>query len=1096
LDLLPDTLGFGPEFPPLAEGLGYQLTSEAVYEITGGTICDVSTASYVDREVDVCTGQFTRIVERLWTFADVSGNLDTCSQLIYVQSATIDLIQRFDVFDAECLEDFDQLDENGFPTPEETGFPKLDSITNANICGNLKMTYEDVAFPLCGKSIKLARKWSVIDWCADEVGYFDQIIRIEDKTPPIITVPVADFKLDSDPYICGQQNIDVPIPEFVDCDPDVRLEIYYETVEPDGNMIFKSNGENLRIPEIRMNDIQSDFDIVYILTDGCGNVSSDTATVTITDTEPPVAVCNQLTVISVNGSGEAAIRAETFDDLSVDNCGIASYEARKLTGACYVDEAFSENVRFCCEEVGDTILVEFKVTDRAGNFNTCHVEVYVQDRFRPLIMCPADIVIDCGTDYLDSTLTGIPEVRDNCGDIELIMIDEKDLNTCGEGTILRRWSVIDRGGFEELCTQVITITEDDPFGQSHIMWPTDTTITGCQLSLDPTVLGSPVLDMSSCVNVDASHDDLVFYDVEDACLKILREWTVVDWCQLNDDRPNAGIWKENQIIKLHSEIGPIITSPSFVDFCINSDDCETDILYTAEATDEDRCTPDDELIWSYVLRQGDEIIASGDGPSVSTILPAGVYEAIFTVTDACSNTTTGTVLVTVRDCAPPKLNCPAVQPALVLNSSGFAVLDLADVLISATDNCTDSTSIIYSFDVSTTVSTQVYTCADLPDGIQSAQFAKIYGKDLAGNVDSCEVLVQLFDNSSNVCADSLPPTVDTALVSGFVSTATLIEMEGVSVTLTNQSDTVSTLTNEFGEFSFEMLPLDITYDMRLSKKGNILEGVSTADIVLIQRFLLGLKPLDSHYSIIAADANNDGRISGTDLVFLRNALLGRVNEFPNNQRIWRFVDAQQSWPSGSSPFPFRDEISITPSDDPIIDADFMAVKIGDVNNSNPLSSGKKSYGRSTKYLKAVRRAHGIDLVTRSAVGLMGLQLGLAVEGDITAMTSDLISLNDDHYELSNNELKVSWSTGESVIVPEGQVILSIHGVSAVSISDVLSSEWIESDYSVSRLQLQVDHSPVGEFQSEIYPNPFDHELRVVVHTDEPGTTDIALYHIS
>ena len=43
------------------------------------------------------------------------------------------------------------------------------------------------------------------------------------------------------------------------------------------------------------------------------------------------------------------------------------------------------------------------------------VEVSVQDKLPPYITkCPADITLDCQTDYNDFKVTGYPEYVDNC----------------------------------------------------------------------------------------------------------------------------------------------------------------------------------------------------------------------------------------------------------------------------------------------------------------------------------------------------------------------------------------------------------------------------------------------------------------------------------------------------------------------------------------------------------------------------------------------------------------------------------------------------------------------------------------------------------
>ncbi|MBK6783686.1 MAG: hypothetical protein IPG79_07930 [Saprospiraceae bacterium] len=76
-----------------------------------------------------------------------------------------------------------------------------------------------------------------------------------------------------------------------------------------------------------------------------------------------------------------------------------------------------------------------------------------------------------------------------------------------------------------------------------------------------------------------------------------------------------------------------------------------------------------------------------------------------------------------------------------------------------------------------------------------------------------------------------------------------------------------------------------------NKGGDYDNGVSTLDLVLIQRHILNMAKLDSPYKVIAADVNNDAKINTIDLVELRKVILGTSEEFTN--KSWRFPTANQ-----------------------------------------------------------------------------------------------------------------------------------------------------------------------------------------------------------
>lgn len=52
---------------------------------------------------------------------------------------------------------------------------------------------------------------------------------------------------------------------------------------------------------------------------------------------------------------------------------------------------------------------------------------------------------------------------------------------------------------------------------------------------------------------------------------------------------------------------------------------------------------------------------------------------------------------------------------------------------------------------------------------------------------------------------------------------------------------------------------------------------------MIQRHILDIQSFTSPYKLIASDANNDGKISASDLTDLRKLILGTTNELPKNE---------------------------------------------------------------------------------------------------------------------------------------------------------------------------------------------------------------------
>ncbi len=96
-------------------------------------------------------------------------------------------------------------------------------------------------------------------------------------------------------------------------------------------------------------------------------------------------------------------------------------------------------------------------------------------------------------------------------------------------------------------------------------------------------------------------------------------------------------------------------------------------------------------------------------------------------------------------------------------------------------------------------------------------------------------------------------------------------------------------------------PTDVI-ELNFKSGRNPIAGISTVDMVKIQRHILGLEPLDSNCKLYAADANNDNVINGIDLVELRKLILGIYTELPQAGPVKYYLDGDIT-----KPLSFKDE---------------------------------------------------------------------------------------------------------------------------------------------------------------------------------------------
>lgn len=220
------------------------------------------------------------------------------------------------------------------------------------------------------------------------------------------------------------------------------------------------------------------------------------------------------------------------------------------------------------------------------------------------------------------------------------------------------------------------------------------------------------------------------------------------------------------------------------------------------------------------------------------------------------------------------------------------------------------------------------TCADAGKVI----IVELHAWDQNGQDGFCVTYVEV-QNNNRLCLIGTP----SANISGTVETPWYAGVQNVSVTLSGHNilNTFRTIKN--GRYSFINLSRGGVYWVTPKLDENPLNGVSTFDIVLIQRHILGVQVLSSPHKMIAADVNNSGSISTLDLIQIRKLILGIDTRF-SNSNSWRFVEADYIFPNPNNPWAEKyPESTFIPSLFSTFTANFVAIKIGDVNASAKLN---------------------------------------------------------------------------------------------------------------------------------------------------------------
>ncbi|MBY5960293.1 T9SS type A sorting domain-containing protein, partial [Membranicola marinus] len=290
----------------------------------------------------------------------------------------------------------------------------------------------------------------------------------------------------------------------------------------------------------------------------------------------------------------------------------------------------------------------------------------------------------------------------------------------------------------------------------------------------------------------------------------------------------------------------------------------------------------------------------------------------------------------------------------------------------------------------------------------------------------------------DVTTDTGDDTTDVSLVQGTIATergeaVQKVEMKAVL----GSGSPLTTVTGGEGAYNFS-INNGSQVSLVPSKNTGFANGVSTQDLIAIQRHVLQKKALDSKYQRIAADVDGNGSINGFDVLELRKLVMQPHTKFANNTS-WRFFDKQTD-----------KEVYDVANVNGDMNVDFVGVKIGDVN----LSSSRQHVGsRSTTGTlnlnmadKAMKggEVYRIDVTSDNFVNINGMQYTLSYVTnlvEIESIEAGALNITKDNYvRYAPGVITSSWSEADGQHLSSDEVLftLVVKAKSEVRLRDALS----------------------------------------------------------
>jgi hypothetical protein len=605
------------------------------------------------------------------------------------------------------------------------------------------------------------------------------------------------------------------------------------------------------------------------------------------------------------------------------------------------------------------------------------------------IFCPPDQWVDCDDEIWDLSIYGNAYYKDYSGSHDAGSPHvQYHLNSCNSGYITRTWSVwIYSQPYS--CTQTIHVGGGGGFNPNSIIWPPKVVnLEGCDPETDPYLLpnGIPEWDDAGCSMLGRSYRDS-YYTISGTCNKIIRKWTVMDWCTYDPwKNPHKGIYYYYQTIKISVDDIPEIVCPD--DIIVDSYNCKNALV------EADPFYVDPSSCGAGFTITNNSPYAYSKGADISGVYPIGETWVTYYIKYGCGLTDKCKIKVVVKDGKAPTPYCYAYMavPLMGIDTNEDGINDEGMVEIWAKDldagsyaHCT-SGPLKFSFSEDTSEKAKTFTCDDL-----GKNEVEMWVTDAGGNQSWCLVIIDVQNNGANIqpCerlveeeVEEEEETIDTSLMftlEGLIMSThgelvagaqlSLTDMDGemeistrMDTTYVSNLDTVifddgsmlirqveETLVQEItdttyhyqsaikatdasGFYAFpDMVRSSGSYKIQASMEDGKYADINLQDVEVIFRHLIGEIPFTHAYQYIAADVDGDGTVSFADMRFMIELYTSRIEELPiGTPQVMVDANAEFSNPADAISEDCPDFIMVNEVQGDHNDLNFVMIKLGDL----------------------------------------------------------------------------------------------------------------------------------------------------------------------
>ncbi|GAB4498400.1 MAG: hypothetical protein OHK0019_33660 [Saprospiraceae bacterium] len=822
--------------------------------------------------------------------------------------------------------------------------------------------------------------------------------------------------------------------------------------------------------------------------------------VSINDLLPPALTCDSFDILCAVGNVSPYFLRDSLGiaaavPIAMDACGpLKTFQHQDLSVS-----------NSCASNYVGYINRKWTAQDNFGNSSTCIQQIRLVRPHISDLKYPPDVTVDCDAD-ISIGKTGQPYLEfagrkfTNLCQLGAVANDTLVQTTSCNSQILRTWFVIDWCTGEAL-EKIQTIDIVDQTEPEFLNCPDSTLTIGDTSATNDTLLWNAphwLTPQTGMENLCEGPTDLQA-TAFDACSGTIANVRYLLFLDLDNDGTQETV--------VDSDNPPAAGT-------VNFGNAGNPNYAGGESRSFDERPVDSTLKYRFAL----QTLATGDTSSFRVVwnsdslpgvfttpqLPPGTHKIRWIAQDSCDNESICEYNFIVKDNKAPTVICESGLFVDLLPTC-LATVHAIDFLDEAIDNCSPSSSLIFSmrragngtgFPVDTAgnpITNFTFTANYL-----GSQSIELWVQDLAGNAGFCIAFIDVQDPGG-----ACDPTGFS--VAGDIKTETNDGVENVNVHLQSGIISLFDLTDAQGNFIFQhAVPFGATDTVTPSLNSDPLNGVSTFDLVLISKHILGLEALGSPYKMIAADANKSNSITTFDIVEFRKLILGIYNTLPNN-KSWRFVPKEYVFPNPANPFqpPFPESIIRNNIFADQLDDDFIGIKVGDVNNTVIANDFQSTDDRTHKTLffnvknRAVQAGEEVIVQFTAAEQVQGWQFTLNTDDLKTLAILPGAGMSEANFAVFDDAITTSVENEATTFSVKFLALKTGRLDEMLSISSrITRAEAYEPNGKMTGVALRFDDGATAQPGFELFqnqPNPFSDHTNIGFYLPENADATLTIF---